>query len=67
MLPTREGLGGLRAETWRLPVGEGRVACPSMGSADVERCLSCGHFVGYVDGAVICSRSWREATSKPRR
>ena len=59
MLPTREGLFGLRAETWRLPLGDGRVDCPALGSCDIERCLACGHFVGYVDGAVICSRTWR--------
>jgi hypothetical protein len=67
MLPTRESLLGLSAQTWRLPIGDGRVACPLGGSADVERCMSCGNFIGYVEGAVICSRSWSEKPLKHRR
>jgi hypothetical protein len=54
----------ISTRTWRLPLGEGRVACPTVGSCDVERCLSCSAFIGYLDGAVICSREWPEP---PRR
>ena len=43
-----------RSRTWRLPLGDGRVPCPTEGVCGVERCLICTDFVGYVDGAVIC-------------
>jgi hypothetical protein len=53
--------------TWRLPLGEGRVACPTLGSCDVERCLACPSFIGYIDGAIICNRDWPSPVRRRRR
>jgi len=66
MLPTLEDPDPMRSETWHLPLGDGRVECPARGFIGVERCIACGFFVGYVDGAVLCTRTRRSRPSPTR-